>query len=375
MKKNPIYQALSIILRNTGRSLQILKYGLIEHGWLRVTDLEHELKVFVGDQRKQPVLVDVGLFIKTGDLQASIGAAQSLDAKEFPGEISTGQQEVEIPPKVLHGLSELLPAASADDSRGVLKCVFVNRKKRGEAVATDGHFLLLKKLDTALKESFLIDAISLKISSLFVDNITRCTVSHKVTDKDAAGRGASDLTYLIISGDGWQLVSKVPEATEYPSYRKAIPDRSNAVAVPWDNVLKAEVDAFLEKSKAFTNPKSHLVHLTAKEGIVRNRELSYLRKTDFSKDILALKPEQVIGLDAELLYAVLRYIGNRPVSVTVGETMVNPVVFHGENFLALIMPLKTGESGAGITRAELLKEEGGKTAAILALENQMKKAA
>jgi hypothetical protein len=255
-----------------------------------------------------------------------------------------------------------------------LKMIFVNRKKK-EAVATDGHFLLLKKLDAALKESFLIDPISLKIAACFVDNITRCTVSHRVTQKDAAGRGASDLTYLIISGDGWQLVSKVPEATEYPSYRKAIPDRSNAVAAPWDNVLKSEVDAFLEKSKAFTNPKSHLVHLTAKEGIIRYRDLSYLRKTDFSKDILTLKPEQVIGLDAELLQSVFGFIGNRPVSVTIGETMVNPIVFHGENFLALIMPLKTGESGAGITRAELLKEESGKTAAIPALGNQMKKAA
>jgi hypothetical protein len=90
--KNPVFHALSIVLKNTGRSLQILKYGLVEHGWLRITDLEHELKVFVGDQRKQPVLVDVGLFIKTGDLPAAIGAAQGLDAKEFPGEISTGQQ-------------------------------------------------------------------------------------------------------------------------------------------------------------------------------------------------------------------------------------------------------------------------------------------
>lgn len=372
--KNPIYQALSIILRNTGRTLQILKYGLIEHGWLRLTDLEREIKVFVGDQRKQLALVDVGLFIKTGDLPAAIGAAQSLDPKEFPGEISTGQQEVEIPPKVLHGLNELLPATSTDDSRGVLKMVLVNRKKK-EAVATNGHFLLLKKLDPPLKESFLIDPISLKISACFVDNISRCTVSHKVTEKDAAGRGASEMTYLIISGDGWQLISKVPEAKEYPSYWKAIPDRSTAVAVPWDNVLKAEVDAFLEKSKAFTNQKSHLVHFTACEGIVRNRDLSYLRKTDFSKDIFALKAEDVIGIDGELFQAVLRFIGDRPISVTVGETMVNPIVFHNENFLALIMPLKAGESGAGITRAELLKNENVKSAAIPAMGNQMKKAA
>jgi hypothetical protein len=39
MKRNPIYSALNNILRNTGRTLQILKYGLIEHGWLRMPDL------------------------------------------------------------------------------------------------------------------------------------------------------------------------------------------------------------------------------------------------------------------------------------------------------------------------------------------------
>src|SRR5271157_2541834 len=110
MKKNPFHSALSLVLKNTGRTLRILKYGLIENGWLRFTDLEHEIKVFVGDQPKQPVLADVGLFIKTGDLPAAIGAVQTLDAKDFPGEMSTGQQEVEISPKVLDGLVDLIPA-------------------------------------------------------------------------------------------------------------------------------------------------------------------------------------------------------------------------------------------------------------------------
>src|SRR5271157_2825592 len=166
MRKNPFYSALNIVLRNTGRSLQILKYGLIENGWLRFTDLEHEIKVFVGDQLKQAVLVDVGLLIKTGDLPAAIGAAQALDPEDFPGEMSTGQQEVEIQPKVLDGLVDLLPAVSTDDSRNCLKCVFVNRRKK-EAVATNGHFLLSRKLITIPKESFLIDPISLKVAACF----------------------------------------------------------------------------------------------------------------------------------------------------------------------------------------------------------------
>jgi hypothetical protein len=70
----------------------------------------------------------------------------------------TGNQEIEVSPKVLDGLVDLLPAVSTDDSRGCLKCVLVNRRKK-EAVATNGHFLLSRRLSIVPKESFLIDKI------------------------------------------------------------------------------------------------------------------------------------------------------------------------------------------------------------------------
>src|SRR5271169_6362875 len=136
MKKTPIDSALSIILRNTGRTLQILKLGLIEHGWLRMTDLDHELKVFVGDQSVEPELVDIGLLIKSQDLPAAIAATKGVDVEDFPQEVIEEYPEIQISPRVLDGLVDLIPAASTDDSRESLKHVFVNRKKR-EAVATD----------------------------------------------------------------------------------------------------------------------------------------------------------------------------------------------------------------------------------------------
>ena len=370
MRKNPIYAALSLVLRNTGRSLQILKYGLIENGWLRFTDLEHSLKVFVGDQQKQPVLVDVGLFIKTGDLPAAMGAAQSLDASDFPGEMSTGQQEVEISPKVLDGLIDLLPAVSTDDSRNCLKCVLVNRRKK-EGVATNGHFLLSRRLSIVPKESFLIDAITLRVATCFGVNFTRFTVCHKASGKDAAGKSATESIYLVLSGDGWQLISKALPADEFPHYFKILPDRSKATAVIWDNILKTEICSFLEKSKPFVNPKSHLVHFTCQEGIVRNKDLSYLRNSVFTRDILALKPEQVIGVNAEILQSVLEFLQDKPVSVTVGSQMIEPIVFQGQDCLALIMPLRTGESNKGITRGELMQEDKGAAGS----EGEMRKAA
>ena len=380
MKRNPIDSALSILLRNTGRNLQILKYGLIENGWLRMTDLDHELKVFVGDQKMEPELVDIGLLIKSQDLPAAINATKGMDVEEFPKEIMAEYPEIEISPRILDGLVGLIPAASMDDSRECLKHVFVNRKKR-EAVATDGHVLLMKKLSPAPKESFMIDRITLRISECFTGNLNGLNIRHRKEVRGADGKiETSAVDFLTLSGNGWQLISRVPTAKEYPEYWRAIPDRSKAAAVLWDKSLNAEVSAFLEKSTPFTNCKTHMVYFTDREGIVRNKDLSYLRNTVFSREILALKPpEQVIGLNAEILQTVLRYIGDRSVSVTVGDLMINPAVFQGEDCLALIMPLRTSEAGSGgITRAELMQvkapvAEADKGAADV--QGEMKKAA
>jgi hypothetical protein len=356
MKRNPIYSALSIVLRNTGRNLQILKYGLIENGWLRMTDLDHEIKVFVGDQGTEPLLVDVGLLLKIDDLPAAIDAAQIMNVDDFPGKFDTGLEAIEISAGVLDGLVDLIPAASTDDSRECLKHVFVNRKKK-EAVATDGHVLLSLKLWVLPRESFMIDPISLKIAACFPGNVTKLSIRHRKETKGADGKmETSAIDFLTLSGNRWQLISRVPNAKEYPLYWKAIPDRAKAIPASWDKGLTGEVSAFVEKSMPLANPKTHLVHFTAGEGIVRNKELSYLRNTVFSREVLPLKPEQVIGLNGEILQYVLKFIGDRNVSVTVGDLMTQAVVFKGEDCQALIMPLRTAESGSGgITRAELMQ--------------------
>jgi hypothetical protein len=323
-----------------------------------MTDLDHEVKVFVGDHGAEPLLVDVSLLLKVADLPAAIDAAQIIKVEDFPKEIIEDCREVEISSKALDGLSDLLPAIAADDSRGCLKCVFVNRKKK-EAVATDGHVLLMKKLITAPKESFMIDATSLKIANCFSGNVTGFTIRHREEVKGAdrvVTTTAAD--FLTLSGDGWQLISRVPVASEYPMYWKAIPDRSKADVVIWDRGLIAEINSFLEKSKPLTNPKTRMIHLTAGEGVVKNDTLSYFRKTEFGRDILPLKSEQVIGLNCEILQTILKFVGGRSVSVSVGEKMIYAMVFQGENFLALLMPLRTGEYGdVGISREELLKNE------------------
>lgn len=101
MKRNPIDSALSILLRNTGKTLHILKLGIIENGWFRMTDL-----------------------------LAAICATKGMDVEEFPKETMAEYPETPISPMILDGLVGLLPTASNEDSRESLKYAFVNRKKR-----------------------------------------------------------------------------------------------------------------------------------------------------------------------------------------------------------------------------------------------------
>jgi hypothetical protein len=270
----------------------------------------------------------------------------------------------------------LIPAAGTDDARECLKCVFVNHAKK-EAVATDGHLLLLKKINVAPKESFMIGATSLKIISFFeADKISRFTLQHKIK-KEADGKSSIDGTFICVIGNGWQLVTKSPHAKDYPQYHKAIPDRSKSEPVLWNAALQAEVNTFLEKAKPFTNPKTHMVFMTAREGVVKNKELSFLRRMVFTKKVLALQPEQVFGCNGEILQKVLRFIGNQPANVTVGDTMIQSMIFQGEQFLVLMMPLRTAEFNGGISRSELLQDENGRIIPMPVQNNgvEMRKAA
>jgi hypothetical protein len=138
----------------------------------------------------------------------------------------------------------------------------------------------------------------------------------------------------------------------------AIPDRSKAPAICWDNGLMEEVGLFLDRSKPFTNPKTRIIHLTAGEGIVKHDGISFFRRTAFARDILALGAEQVIGINVEILQKVLRFIDdNSPVSVSVGKQMIDAIVFQGEDRLAVLMPLRTAET-------ELMKDDKSKSDSI-----------
>jgi hypothetical protein len=56
-----------------------------------MTDLEHEIKVFIGDQDTRPVLADIGLLIKVDDLPAAIGTGQRFQT-EMPHDLGCAHQ-------------------------------------------------------------------------------------------------------------------------------------------------------------------------------------------------------------------------------------------------------------------------------------------
>ena len=343
MKKVPNIAAMQLIQKNLGGSLPILNYGVLKNGTLRTTDLDHQLKVFTG--LPGDGLVDIALYVK-GDLQSSINAAKNQNQADFPEEVSN-QPETALSPEVLKDLNALLPALLEIGEKYIqpLNFVCVNHTQK-EAVATNGHILLLQSLKAPLKESFLIDELSIKITEIYKENVTGFSIWHKKEGK----KKIIDSTFLKISGDGWELISKVSPFSTYPQYQNVIPDRPKTSAVHWNDEQKNEVNTFLKQSLPFLEKSKHyMVYFTNSIGIAKNNDLSYIRKTDFSIPIFLLYCYEILGMNAKLLQNILKFVNDRPATVTTGRPK-DPVIWTGEDFLALQMPLLT----YNISEAELL---------------------
>lgn len=331
MKKNPIYQALNVLFNNTRKSsLNILKLGIIEKGWLRMTDLDHELQVFVGDIPKESGLIDIKLLIETEDYPAAINSVKDISAEDFPVEIK--KEFKNIPFLNFYELADLLPGVSMDSSRACLQNIFIDGKNKKYA-ATDGIVFFQKNISKETKYSFMLDPLSIKIINCFNGNILKNELCN-----------TNEFDFIKVSGKGWQLISKELPSKGYPDYTRVIPDRAESKKVLWDTKLIKEMKMFLEKSIPFVNKKTYLIRFKNNKGLVINKELSFCKETTFSKDILPLEKDQMIGINAYyLLNRILKIIGNNSVSVSVGERITQIILFEGKDFLCGLMPLEIME--------------------------------
>jgi hypothetical protein len=328
-------------------SLAILNYGLLAASTLRVTDLENDLSVFVGGEHgKGPVLVDLKLYVKTGNLAAAIQAAKGQDVKDFPSKQDTGTKSWAFNPCVLDGLLELAPACHTDLSRAQLCYIHLNKEHK-EAVATNGHILFLKPLSGPVPRDALLSPKILKVAET-LGGAAKFSIYRKQATEDAV-----PVDYVHLSGEGWELTSRVCDIT-YPSYHKVMPTYT-MTGIFWNAERIELLQNFIKGHKEFIIKKSSLLHFCNDAIVVQNREINYLLSTEF-KALLPIKPDEVLGLSAEYLQKCLTFLNGETVRVKTG-TLIQAVTLTTNSRYAVIMPLRTHKDNNGISRKALLANE------------------
>jgi hypothetical protein len=163
---------------------------------------------------------------------------------------------------------------------------------------------LLIMLDVVPRESFLIDARSLKIAAY---NMTGLSTNQRPESKDADGKVTTNAAGLLrLTGKGWQLISRDPSVSKYPQYWKAIPDQSKVSAL--GQCLNQRGERVSRKIKAIHEPKSEADSFDSRRRDCKNDGISFFRKTAFARDILTLGVDHVIGVNVEILQIMLRFI-------------------------------------------------------------------
>jgi hypothetical protein len=313
-------------------SLGILRQGLLADGQLTITDIDHRLTVAT-PSGPAPCLVDLALYIATGDLDAAIRAANDTATDDFPAAPKL-VDAVELPADICAGLLPVAGACALDETRDVLRHVHINHTAQ-RAEATDGHRCFMRDIPTAPPESFLVDPVTLRL----LDQLPAASVGLLTAER------------LYFAGDGWSLTAKRPEGP-YPVVQRAIPTADRTPPVEWTAPVYKSLKAWLAAAKPFLNPKTYLVYFSSTEGITRNPELNHPATARTLGAMFDLPDDMLLGMNAKYLSDTLAYIANRPAQVTAGTSGIAGVIWSGDGWLALQMPLRTHKSGV-MTRSDL----------------------
>jgi len=352
MKKSPQQTAISLVLpKHT--SLNILRYGMLTapHS-LCVTDLDHCLHLrnmeFPEYKFSGPVLFDISLYLKSGNMAAAVAGASSMDIKDFPGIPEPGTVAAGTLPE---NLLSLVPAVSDDIDRAALRRIAI-RADRREAVATDGHVLFLRKLEKKPLKSFLIDVAAVKIAAVFADKSVSVTMK-----KNEKG----EYDYVTLRGESWTLTYKVECFRYYPAYNLILCDRKQNI-LEWDSRHVDMLHDYIERMRPFMlsgKGKSSRLYFSANTGYCRNKNLNFSDTTDFPLPVFPVS-NNLISVNADKLEKILKFIGDEKVGVTVGETPLQQIQFGGKMRRALLMPLRvTGgtDSAKWIDKKEIDSED------------------
>jgi hypothetical protein len=329
-----VIKALKILYTASLRraSLGILRQGLLAGGEMRATDLDHHL-TFTVPGGPAPGLVDIALYIASGSIDAGLRASEGLSTDDFPGAPPL-VEPVELSPDIYAGALPVAGAVAGDRSRERLCYVHFNHIRQ-RAEATDGRRLYIRDLAAVPPASFLLAPLTLRL----LDALPPATVG-LITD-----------THVYFAGDGWSLMAKLGEGP-YPVVDRIIPTKDRTPPVEWTVPTYATLKKWLAAAKPFYNPRTTLVYFSNTEGCTRNPEINHPATATALGALFNLPGDDLIGLSATYLADTLAYIANRPATVTAGTDGISSVIWRGEGWMALQMPLRTRKTGV-MTRADL----------------------
>jgi hypothetical protein len=326
-------RALKILWANQRRSsLGILRAARVTGGYLTSTDLDHHLQLsgVPGEG-----IADLALLLSSGDLSAALAAGEgAYNPEDMPAPPELPLDAAEVPVACIIGILPVAAACAPDDEvRACLQQVHINPV--GWAEATDGGRMHRQAIPRQPID-FMVDPLTLRLLDALPGLCTALVGEER----------------LFFAGDGWVLYSKRP-AGPYPIIDRVIPTHALTPAVSWTPETNKRVGAFLTHAKPFIDPKTHLVCFTDTEGVTRNKEINHPATFTELGPIFNFQDNKVLGMNAKYLAETIKFIGKRPTECTTCRTMIGAVMWRGDGFMALQMPLRTAETGA-LSRSQLI---------------------
>jgi hypothetical protein len=202
-----------------------------------------------------------------------------------------------------------------------------------EVAATNGHVLLVKKLEAKIEAPFLVAPHSFKILDALSPFI------------EVAEVVKGDCDYLRVSGEGFSFVSKCMEELPYPNYDRCIPKPLADLSVTLSPEAVGKLIAALNALLPFAS-ETYLCIFENDEVFVRNIDTGKHIRVKIGERILAEKYVR-IAFDIRYLLQVLKDASTGgSMTINYGATQISAVTVQTEKQRTLIMPMRIVEEPA-----------------------------
>lgn len=274
-------------------------------------------------------LSDNKLHIKTQQHESTINGTPTDDFPIMPI-IENGSEWKVNAKQFKRAMSQVVGAASVDDTRPVLTGVYLyTREKELFAVATDSYRLAEKKI-SGLKEE-----VDLLVPAASIQELLRL-----IGDFDGEIEVKNDDQQVLFKIENIELVTRLIEG-KYPDYKKLIPNKFATSAV----LDKADFANITKVSSLFARESAGSVTLEADEteGQVSIRSIASQIGENAAHAKAKVKGTGIITLNSRYILDALGVIDGQDTSINFNGKL-EPCVIRSEqdmDYTHIIMPLKS----------------------------------